>query len=64
MSLVDFPDESHLPGLSEAEADPDPFRQFQRWLDEALAARLPQPYGMTLATATPDGIPSARTAER
>lgn len=47
-------------GLSESELDPDPIRQFQRWFDEATGAGLIEPNAMTLATATPDGRPSAR----
>jgi pyridoxamine 5'-phosphate oxidase len=47
-------------GLTEAEADPDPIEQFRKWFDEALAADLHEPNAMTLATATPDGRPSAR----
>ncbi len=46
--------------LHETEVDSNPFRQFQLWLDEAIAARLPQPLGMALATATVDGRPSVR----
>ena len=47
-------------GLTEADAAADPLAQFARWFDEALAAGLPEPNAMTLATATPDGRPSAR----
>jgi pyridoxamine 5'-phosphate oxidase len=47
-------------GLDEKQAHTDPFEQFRSWLDQAVAAQLPQPYGMTLATATPAGKPSAR----
>jgi pyridoxamine 5'-phosphate oxidase len=46
--------------LDEAEVDADPIRQFRLWLDEAVAAEIPDPTAMTLATATPDGRPSAR----
>ena len=46
--------------LNEAELDPDPIRQFDRWLQEAVAAALPEPTAMTLATASRDGMPSAR----
>ena len=49
-----------LVGLYENEIDPDPIRQFQVWLDEAFAAKIPLAEAMTLATATPDGKPSAR----
>jgi pyridoxamine 5'-phosphate oxidase len=47
-------------GLHESDADPDPIEQFRRWFAEALAADLHEPNAMTLATATPDGKPSAR----
>jgi len=40
--------------------DPDPIRQFEYWFKEALQAGEPEPNAMTLATATPDGKPSAR----
>src|SRR5262249_23246038 len=46
--------------LLEKNIHPDPLKQFKLWLDEALARKLPQPLGMTLATATADGKPSAR----
>jgi pyridoxamine 5'-phosphate oxidase len=46
--------------LLEKDLDPNPFNQFKLWLDEALGANLAQPLGMTLATATCAGIPSAR----
>jgi pyridoxamine 5'-phosphate oxidase len=49
-----------LEGLDEKTIDRDPIKQFQRWFDEAKAANLPLPEAMTLATATPDGKPSAR----
>src|SRR5579864_5594413 len=47
-------------GLSEADMDTDPVRQFEKWFQQALQANLPEPNAMTLATATPDGQPSAR----
>ncbi|SDO42002.1 Pyridoxamine 5'-phosphate oxidase [Klenkia soli] len=34
--------------------------QFQRWFDDAVAADLPEPNAMVLATADPDGAPDAR----
>ncbi|AJY17968.1 MULTISPECIES: pyridoxamine 5'-phosphate oxidase [Burkholderia] len=46
--------------LDEADAAPDPFAQFDRWFNEALAAKLPEPNTMTLATVGADGRPSAR----
>lgn len=47
-------------GLDEKIIDRDPIKQFQTWLNEAFAAKLPLAEAMTLATATPDGKPSAR----
>lgn len=47
-------------GLSESQADADPLRQFERWLDDAVRAGLPLPNAMTLATASASGKPSAR----
>ncbi len=49
-----------LHALVEADANPDPIVQFQTWFDESVAAQLPEPNAMTIATATPEGIPSAR----
>lgn len=46
--------------LTEADLLPDPIALFERWYAEARAAELPQVDAMTLATATPDGRPSAR----
>ena len=49
-----------LEGLDEKVIDRDPIKQFQIWFNDAIAAKLPMPEAMTLATATPDGKPSAR----
>jgi pyridoxamine 5'-phosphate oxidase len=46
--------------LTEDDLLPDPIALFERWYAEALAAGQPQVDAMTLATATPDGRPSAR----
>ena len=46
--------------LDEASSQPDPLRQFERWLEQALAAQLPEPNAMTLATVGTDGRPSTR----
>jgi len=46
--------------LASAMAD-DPIVQFRRWYDEAVISGVRQPDAMTLATAMPDGMVSART---
>lgn len=38
----------------------DPFAQFGHWLNEALAAEVPEPNAMTLATVGANGRPSTR----
>jgi pyridoxamine 5'-phosphate oxidase len=46
--------------MDERDLADDPIVQFAAWYAEARAAGAPQPDAMTLATATPDGVPSAR----
>ena len=53
-------DNPALVGLDENLIDRDPIKQFQLWLNDAVAAKIFLPEAMTLATATPDGKPSAR----
>jgi pyridoxamine 5'-phosphate oxidase len=60
MSLADLRRDYSRASLSESEVDPDPVRQFLQWFDEARTAEVLEPTAMTLATATPDGRPSAR----
>lgn len=50
-----------LTGLAENDLAPTWHDQFQRWLADAVAAGLTEPNAVVLATATPDGAPSART---
>jgi pyridoxamine 5'-phosphate oxidase len=46
--------------LSEDASHTDPLRQFEQWLNEAIAAELPEPNAMTLATVGSDLRPSTR----
>ena len=46
--------------LTRKDVADDPIEQFWDWFDEALDAELEEPNAMTLATAAPDGTPSAR----
>jgi pyridoxamine 5'-phosphate oxidase len=59
-TIADFRRQCLLASLTENDVDPNPFKQFERWFQDALKADLPQPYAMTLATSTKGGIPSAR----
>jgi pyridoxamine 5'-phosphate oxidase len=58
--MMTVPNNIALEGLDENTIDRDPIKQFQLWFNDAIAAKLPMPDAMTLATATPDGKPSAR----
>jgi pyridoxamine 5'-phosphate oxidase len=49
-----------LKALLETGVASDPFTQFSRWWDEAIASEITEVNAMTLATSTKDGIPSAR----
>ncbi|MBV8605314.1 MAG: pyridoxamine 5'-phosphate oxidase [Pelomonas sp.] len=46
--------------LDEAHSAGEPLAQFHEWFDAALAAKLPEPNAMTLATVGADGRPSTR----
>src|SRR4029079_4716875 len=46
--------------LSERDAASDPIELFTRWFDEAVAAAIPEPNAMTLATVDAAGRPTAR----
>jgi pyridoxamine 5'-phosphate oxidase len=46
--------------LSEPDLDPDPLTQFAGWFEEARAGSVVEPEAMALASAGPDGVPSAR----
>jgi pyridoxamine 5'-phosphate oxidase len=61
MTLADLRKDYSLAGLTEKDLARDPFRQFEKWFQEAEAAKIPEPNAMMLATATRDGRPSLRT---
>ena len=48
-------------GLAEAELAGDWLTQFERWFADVVAAELPEPNAMIVATADESGRPSART---
>ena len=60
MSITELRREYRLARLDVADVDPDPVVEFGRWMDQALRADVPEPHAMTLATASADGVPSAR----
>src|SRR6186713_3192781 len=60
MNLADQRQEYAQKTLDEADVLPDPIAQFRVWMDEAMAAQVPEPTAMTLATVDANGRPSAR----
>lgn len=60
MSLADLRQEYARESLNERDVDADPFKQFDKWFDQAQRSELLEPNAMALATATADGRPSVR----
>lgn len=59
-SLADLRKSYESATLDEASAAADPIRFFEHWLGEAIAAQIPEPNAMTLATVGSDMRPSTR----
>jgi pyridoxamine 5'-phosphate oxidase len=59
-SIADIRKEYTAENLSEKDADANPIVQFQKWWDAAVTSQILEPNAMTLATASSDGLPSAR----
>ena len=59
-SLQNLRQEYRSAELSEQDIDQNPLEQFKKWFEQALEAKLYEPNVMTLATASKNGIPSAR----
>jgi pyridoxamine 5'-phosphate oxidase len=57
-SIADLRKDYTQAGLEQG--DPSPFKQFELWFNQALAADLLEPNAMTLATVTSEGKPDAR----
>jgi pyridoxamine 5'-phosphate oxidase len=60
MDIADRRREYTRASLDEAGVARDPFEQFAKWFEEALASELREPTAMALATVGPDGRPSTR----
>jgi pyridoxamine 5'-phosphate oxidase len=61
MDLANLREECLRRGLSETDLHVDPFQQFRIWYDLVGGLPVMRPDAMILATATPNGTPSART---
>lgn len=61
MSLADLRTDYRLASLSESDVLANPIEQFSKWFAEAEQAEVPERNAMSLATSTPEGVPSVRT---
>lgn len=59
-SIADIRKEYKLQTLEEELVHGDPLMQFGKWWNEAITASIEEPNAMTIATASADGLPSAR----
>ena len=59
-SIADIRKDYILSSLSESDVEKDPMVQFERWWAEALNSEITEVNAMTLATASAEGVPSAR----
>ncbi len=46
--------------LDESGVNPDPFKQFEEWFEDAVKAEISDPHAMIIATVSQNGKPSAR----
>lgn len=60
MNLADVRREYARASLDAKDVDADPFRQFARWINEAITAQVSEATAMALATVSPSGRPSCR----
>ena len=59
-NLADLRKSYERDALDETDSADEPLRQFAHWMQQAIAAQLPEPTAMTLATVGEGGRPSTR----
>src|SRR3979490_148536 len=60
MNIADIRKEYKQRSLSEKDMEENPFRQFEKWWDDAMRSDIDEVNAMTLATASATGLPAAR----
>ena len=60
MNIADIRKDYKQQSLSEKDIDKSPFKQFEKWWNEATHAAIDEVNAMTLATASATGLPAAR----
>jgi pyridoxamine 5'-phosphate oxidase len=61
VNIAEIRKEYSQKSLVESEMQPDAFKQFNSWWQDALEAKIIEVNAMTLATASADGMPAGRT---
>ena len=59
-SIADLRREYSSQSLLETDVDIDPIEQFNKWWQQVIKSEITEPNAMTLATASNDGMPTAR----
>jgi pyridoxamine 5'-phosphate oxidase len=59
-SIADIRKDYQLQSLQENDVDAHPIRQFDKWWQDAIRSEIDEVNAMTVATASADGVPSAR----
>ena len=60
MDLHDIREDYCKQALSQHDCDPNPIKQFEKWLNEAITAKVNEPTGVNVATVNEDGRPTSR----
>ncbi len=61
MDLTDFRENYTKGGLKRADLSAHPIDQFESWFKQAMEAEIAEPNAFSLATVSPEGVPSLRT---
>lgn len=61
VSLAKLRKDYRLKGIDAGALPDDPFHLLQQWIEEAIAAKIPEPNAMVLSTSSKENKPSSRT---
>ncbi len=61
MDISSLRQEYSTTGITKDSLDPNPFKQFEVWFNQAFEAGIVEPNAMSLSTVSKEGTPSART---
>ena len=61
MDISSLRQEYSTTGITKDSLDPNPFKQFEIWFNQAFEAKIVEPNAMSLTTVSKEGSPSSRT---